>query len=76
MLKKHKVTRFDLLQIDAEGFDFEVLKASDLATYRPTLINYEHEHLTAADRVASWDLFRNLGYKLFTHGGDTTAYTF
>jgi len=74
LLKKHNLTHYDFLQIDTEGFDFEVIKASDLATYRPTLINYEHEHLTMSDRVASWDYLRNLGYKLFTHGGDTTAY--
>jgi FkbM family methyltransferase len=77
LLARHCVSRYDLLQIDAEGFDYEVLKASEIGRYRPSFINYEHEHLSERDRQDSWRLLKGLGYHLFTHGhaaGDTAAY--
>lgn len=75
LLARHSVSRYDLLQIDTEGFDYEVLKAAEIDRYRPSFINYEHEHLSDEDRQQSWRLLMGLGYHLFTHGhGDTAAY--
>jgi FkbM family methyltransferase len=74
LLKKHGITHYDFLQIDTEGFDYEVLKMAGIATYKPSLIHYEHEHLSDTDRIASWQYLRSLEYELFTHGGDTAAY--
>jgi FkbM family methyltransferase len=73
LLTAHGITRYDLLQIDTEGFDFEVLKMAEVDRFAPSLVNYEHEHLTSSDRDASWHYLRNFGYQLFTHKGDTTA---
>ena len=74
LLNKRNVSRFDFLQVDTEGFDFEVLKMAEIEKYKPSLINYEHEHLSADDKHASWDYLRQLNYRLFTHQGETAAY--
>jgi FkbM family methyltransferase len=75
LLEKHNVSRYDLLQVDAEGYDYEILKSADLETYKPRLINYEHGNLTEHDKYESWKYLIGLGYHLFTHGmGDTAAY--
>jgi FkbM family methyltransferase len=74
LLAKHGISRYDFLQIDTEGFDFEVLKMADLESNPPALVNYEHEHLKPGDRQGSWDYLRGLGYSIFTHEGDTAAY--
>jgi len=74
VLSRHGVRRIDLLQIDTEGFDYEVLKMANLTKFRPTLINYEHEHLGDPDQLECWRDLRALGYRLFTHDGDTCAY--
>jgi FkbM family methyltransferase len=74
ILGKHGINHIDLLQVDTEGFDYEVLKLANLAKYRPTLINYEHEHLSAGDQLECWRGLRGLGYRMFTHDGDTCAY--
>ena len=75
LLAKHNVSKYDLLQIDAEGYDFEVLKAAEIDRYKPSFINYEHEHLSKEDRQESWRFLKGLGYHLFTHStGDTAAY--
>lgn len=75
LLARHGVARFELLQIDAEGYDYEVLKAAEIGRYKPGFINYEHEHLSQRDREESWRFLKGLGYHLFTHSkGDTAAY--
>ena len=64
LLARHAITRPNLLQIDTEGFDFEVIKMIDWV-HPPDLIHYETVHLSVADRKASWDMLRANGYRLF-----------
>lgn len=64
LLAKHGIARPNLLQIDTEGFDFEIIKMVDWAN-PPDLIHYETVHLSVVDRKASWDLLRSKGYRLF-----------
>ncbi len=74
LLARHGVQRFDMLQIDAEGFDFEIIKTANLERYTPGLVNYEHEHLSRSDQIQCWNYLGSLGYRVFTHEGDTGAY--
>mgnify|MGYP001296139908 CR=1 FL=1 len=64
LLAKHGIARPNLLQIDTEGFDFEVIKMIDWAN-PPDLIHYETVHLSVSDRKAAWELLRANGYRLF-----------
>lgn len=64
LLARHGFTGFDYLQIDAEGFDYEILKMVDWAMHAPQIIHFETVHLTEADRVAAWALLRGHGYVL------------
>src|SRR5262249_45640730 len=45
LMKKHDVSRLDILQIDAEGFDGEILHMIDFSSTRPTLIRFEYHHI-------------------------------
>jgi hypothetical protein len=45
LFEKHSVGRVDLLQIDTEGYDYEILKSIDLDEIRPTVIHFEHAHM-------------------------------
>jgi FkbM family methyltransferase len=75
LLANHQILNYSLLQIDTEGFDFEVLKAADIPRHMPAVVNYEHVHLTIDDRIEAWRLLKSLGYHLVTHGqGDTAAF--
>lgn len=73
LLRKHGRDRVDLLLVDTEGYDYEILKSTDLQALKPCLILYEHKHLNEADQTACWDMLRNLGYKLFIYWEDTVA---
>jgi FkbM family methyltransferase len=75
LLAKHRVDHIDLLQIDAEGFDYEVIKMTlGGSRPRPRLIRYEHLHLSPADRVACVDFLGERGYKMYRDELDTVAY--
>lgn len=64
----------DVLQIDAEGYDYELLRLFNVPERRPAIVGYEHEHLSRADRAAASELLVGEGYRLAMAGGDTIAY--
>ena len=55
LVSKHGVTAVDLVQMDTEGYDFEIVKLIDLDRLRPRLIMYEAPPFRRPDRAA---LFR------------------
>lgn len=68
VLQKHAVNKkIDFLNVDAEGFDMEVLESNDWKNFRPTIICIEaFEHSLEDDKVALTDLEQFLvsqGYK-------------
>src|SRR5204863_9048795 len=42
LCERHALERVDLIVIDAEGYDWEILRTIDLARHRPRLVVYEH----------------------------------
>jgi FkbM family methyltransferase len=74
LLEAHQINRIDLLQIDTEGFDFEILKMVDFRRFQPTLINLEHLHLSPEDRDACIRLLLNEGYMVHFGPDDIVAY--
>jgi FkbM family methyltransferase len=75
LLARHKVSRIDLLVIDAEGHDFEILRTLDLARFRPTLLMFEHQHLSENDKEAAYALLKTAGYDFReTPEGDAIAW--
>jgi FkbM family methyltransferase len=58
------LTKIDLLQIDAEGFDAAVVRMALKMPVRPSCINFEHRHLRSRDRRPLFDLLEANGYVL------------
>lgn len=76
LLEKHAVSKIDLLHIDAEGYDFEILKMFDFTETQPAVILFESEHLSAEDYQACLALLKKAGYRIFFRDGlDTIALT-
>lgn len=48
IVARYGLAAFDILQIDTEGFDWEVLQTLDLTKTRPWIIGFEHGHLSPA----------------------------
>lgn len=62
LLEKHKITKLDLLQIDAEGYDYEILKSIDFQRIKPRFINFEHTLLSSDERMACRAMLESAGY--------------
>jgi FkbM family methyltransferase len=43
LVEQHKLTRIDYLQLDTEGYDFEILDMLDFTQLRPAVIKFEHD---------------------------------
>ena len=64
----------DLLQIDAEGLDYEIIRSIDFEIFRPAILRYEHNLLSERDRNACLELLAGHGYRFVLEDFDTTAY--
>jgi FkbM family methyltransferase len=74
LLAAHHVTRVDLLHTDAEGYDYELIKSFDFSRFKPSIVLYEHIHLTDIHRAECLRYLSGLGYHVLEDGPDTIAY--
>jgi FkbM family methyltransferase len=74
LLREAEGREIDLLQIDAEGFDYEILKMVDFSKIQPAIICYEHAHLNKWDMQAASELLYSHGYRMSRDNLDTIAY--
>jgi hypothetical protein len=63
--------KIDILQIDTEGFDYEILKLFQFNTFLPKIIIFESENLSAADLAECKTWLGEKGYVFEGFGGDT-----
>lgn len=73
LLRENNLPKVHFLQIDAEGFDYEVLKTVNFASEAPAAILAEHRHLAEHDRTAMLSLLRENGYRVDDCFGDFFA---
>ena len=73
ILDKHKVTTIDLIHIDTEGYDYKVLSTIDFSRFKPSVILYEHMHLSDVESKSAESLLNKNGYSCVQYGGDTLA---
>lgn len=70
---RHAIGRVDLLQIDTEGFDCEILKLFDFMAYSPTIVRFEHIHLSRRELTEAVTKLTGLGYQLHRDAIDLVA---
>jgi FkbM family methyltransferase len=64
----------DLLQIDAEGYDWPIIRSMDFSQIRPRIIRFEYRHMTARDADECLSLLASHGYQFVIETGDTIAH--
>jgi FkbM family methyltransferase len=64
LLARNQVRKVDLLQIDAEGYDYVVLRQFDFSVIRPKLVIFERKHLSKEDELAAKTFMEQSGYKV------------
>jgi FkbM family methyltransferase len=75
LLARHGLTNIQLLQIDVEGYDWQVLSTLDLETSTPSIIQFESGHLSNADCDSAVEHLTRHGYEIYWGGyqGDAVA---
>jgi FkbM family methyltransferase len=74
LLAKHRVEKVNLLQIDTEGFDYEIIRMVDFTRIKPEIIHYENNFLNRRQRSECARLLDAQGYAMMNLGIDTVAY--
>ena len=73
LFARHFIRRVDLLQIDAEGFDCEILKLFDFRAYSPMIVRFEHINVNRRELKEAVTMLANLGYQLHRDTIDLVA---
>ena len=73
LLKKNQFHNVDLIHVDAEGYDFKILKSVDFKKYSPKVVLFESEWLTAFELRELINMFRTGNYLIFRDNFDHIA---
>src|SRR6516162_7666049 len=71
LVRKYSMSHIDVLQIDAEGYDYDVLKTLDLSEVSPLIIQFEHGQLTPQKISSAVEYLNSHGYRIL-YGGHQT----
>lgn len=64
LVERNSVKKFDVLVIDAEGYDYRILEQLDFKRHQPSLIQIEYVNLPESEQVAAVSLLKSQGYRL------------
>ncbi|MFC2113951.1 FkbM family methyltransferase [Bacteroidota bacterium] len=73
LISTYEVSKIDLLQIDTEGYDYELLKQFNFSQIKPNAVIFENVHLSEADKAAANELLKAQGYTVVEYTTDTLA---
>jgi FkbM family methyltransferase len=73
LIKKLGLKKIDWLQIDTEGFDFEIIKMFNIGVTRPEVIVYENLHFPASIQNECANYLRQYDYECHDFGPNTLA---
>ncbi|MCZ6675180.1 MAG: FkbM family methyltransferase [Verrucomicrobia bacterium] len=62
LLKTFKISKIDVLQIDAEGMDAQLLEWFPFEQVKPSILHFETAHMTSADHLEVRDRLESYGY--------------
>jgi FkbM family methyltransferase len=66
--------RVDLLQIDAEGFDWPIIRSIDFARMRPAIVRFEYRNMPQRDADACLEFLAAHGYTFLLEARDILAH--
>jgi hypothetical protein len=73
VLVRNQIQDVHLLQVDTEGYDYEVLKTVDFAKHAPLSIFVEHRHLPRLQKAEMRHILHKQGYSIRDCGADYFA---
>lgn len=73
LMQQYQIEKIDWLQIDVEGFDYEVIKLFNIEKTRPGVIVFEQYNLTEKVRQECYQHLQDKGYRVKEYGRDALA---
>lgn len=73
LIESKGIEEIDILQIDAEGYDFEVLKTLDYQKNAPSIIHFEHSGLDEQTKIDAWKYLSDKRYYCAVEGTDSVC---
>ena len=73
LLQEHGLDRCDLLQIDAEGYDYQIVRTVDFAAVQPLIVRFEHAHMTDDECDQCVELLASHAFRFIAERRDITA---
>jgi FkbM family methyltransferase len=73
LIREFDIKNIDLLQIDAEGFDLEVIRIFDLKKHQPKVVIFENAGLSETDYQMALKILREAGYTTKRFGDNDLA---
>jgi FkbM family methyltransferase len=73
LIERNRISKLDLLIIDAEGFEYRILKQIDNLEIKPSYILFEWGCMKASIQDALFNFLRKQYYELYSSGGDVLA---
>jgi FkbM family methyltransferase len=64
----------DLIQIDAEGYDWPIIRSIDFAKVRPAILRFEYRHMRSSDADECLDFLARDGYQFLLEARDIIAH--
>lgn len=74
LMREARHREIEILQMDAEGYDFDILKMIDFTRLKPAIIGFEHGHMTKDQQDEIAKLLFGQNYRLVRGNMDTLAY--
>ncbi len=68
-LRAAGLERVDLIQIDAEGYDWPIIRSIDFAKVRPAILRFEYRHMGSNDADACLDFLAHAATTFFSRRG-------
>ena len=73
LAQEHGLKRCDLIQIDAEGFDGQIVRSIDFDAVQPVIVRFEHVHMSHRDCDACIELLASHGFRFIGQRRDILA---
>ena len=73
LVREQRFERCDLIQIDAEGFDGEIVRTIDFQAVQPSIVRFEHVHLSDRDCDRCIELLAHEGFRFIGQRRDIIA---
>lgn len=67
---KHAISAVDFIQIDTEGYDYEIVKLIDLDRFQPALLQVEELHFDEGTKQSFLERVAGSGYEAIGNGMD------